>query len=70
MLFINPLLASRRLALMIKYRTEAKRVPKAQSDSDAAGLQCLLEYYSFIKEGNANYISMLVFYVTANTRRG
>lgn len=42
-------------------RAEAKRVLKAQSDSDASELQYLLEYYSLVKEGKTNYISTLAF---------
>lgn len=40
---------------------EAKKVLKAQSDSDASELQYLLEYYSLVREGKTNYISTSAF---------
>jgi hypothetical protein len=42
-------------------RAEAKRIIKAQSDSDASEPQYLLEYYSLVKEGKTNYVSTLAF---------
>jgi len=47
--------------------TEAKKVLKAQSDSDPSELQYLLEYYSLVREGKTNYISTAAFVnVTGN----
>ncbi|KAJ5576113.1 hypothetical protein N7535_003039 [Penicillium sp. DV-2018c] len=44
---------------------EAKKVLKAQSDSDESELQYLLEYYSLVREGKTNYIATSAFnYVT------
>lgn len=46
---------------------EAKKVLKAQSDSDPSELQYLLEYYSLVREGKTNYISTTAFVnVTGN----
>ncbi|KAH7401634.1 hypothetical protein BKA66DRAFT_405898 [Pyrenochaeta sp. MPI-SDFR-AT-0127] len=46
---------------------EAKKVLKAQSDSDPSELQYLLEYYSLVREGKTNYISTTAFVnVTSN----
>jgi hypothetical protein len=46
---------------------EAKKVLKAQSDSDPSELQYLLEYYSLVREGKTNYISTSAFVnVTGN----
>ena len=46
---------------------EAKKVLKAQSDSDLSELQYLLEYYSLVREGKTNYISTAAFVnVTGN----
>ncbi|KAL4898970.1 hypothetical protein BDW74DRAFT_171816 [Aspergillus multicolor] len=41
---------------------EAKKVLKAQSDSDESEIQYLLEYYSLVKEGKTNYISTTAFH--------
>jgi hypothetical protein len=47
---------------------EAKKVLKAQSDSDPSELQYLLEYYSLVREGKTNYISTTAFVnVTGNS---
>jgi uncharacterized protein YbjT (DUF2867 family) len=47
---------------------EAKKVLKAQSDSDASELQYLLEYYSLVREGKTNYIATTAFVnVTGNS---
>jgi len=43
-------------------QTEAKKVLKAQSDSDPSELQYLLEYYSLVREGKTNYISTNTFH--------
>jgi len=40
---------------------EAKKVLKAQSDSDPSEIQYLLEYYSLVREGKTNYISTTAF---------
>lgn len=40
---------------------EARKVLKAQSDSDPSELQYLLEYYSLVREGKTNYISTTAF---------
>jgi len=40
---------------------EAKKVLKAQSDSDPSELEYLLEYYSLVREGKTNYISTTAF---------
>ena len=46
---------------------EAKKVLKAQSDSDPSELLYLLEYYSLVREGKTNYISTSAFVnVTGN----
>jgi hypothetical protein len=46
---------------------EAKKVLKAQSESDPSELQYLLEYYSLVREGKTNYISTSAFVnVTGN----
>ncbi|CEL05037.1 hypothetical protein ASPCAL06159 [Aspergillus calidoustus] len=41
---------------------EAKRVLRAQSDSDESEIQYLLEYYSLVREGKTNYISTTAFH--------
>ncbi|OKL62106.1 hypothetical protein UA08_02248 [Talaromyces atroroseus] len=41
---------------------QAKKVLKAQSDSDEAELEYLLEYYSLVREGKTNYISTTAFH--------
>ncbi|KAK6857752.1 prestalk A differentiation A [Apiospora arundinis] len=41
--------------------SEAKKVLKSQSESDQSELQYLLEYYSLVREGKANYISTTAF---------
>jgi uncharacterized protein YbjT (DUF2867 family) len=47
---------------------EAKKVLKAQSDSDPSELLYLLEYYSLVREGKTNYISTTAFVnVTGNS---
>lgn len=47
--------------------SEAKKVLKAQSDSDPSELLYLLEYYSLVREGKTNYISTSTFVnVTGN----
>ncbi|KAF2127368.1 NAD(P)-binding protein [Dothidotthia symphoricarpi CBS 119687] len=47
--------------------SEAKKVFKAQSDSDPSELLYLLEYYSLVREGKTNYISTNAFVnVTGN----
>ncbi|KAG8413065.1 hypothetical protein J3458_013484 [Metarhizium acridum] len=43
-------------------QAEAKRVLKAQSDSDQSELQYLLEYYSLVREGKTNYIATTAFH--------
>ncbi|KAF2256092.1 NAD(P)-binding protein [Trematosphaeria pertusa] len=46
---------------------EARKVLKAQSDSDPSELEYLLEYYSLVREGKTNYISTTAFVnVTGN----
>lgn len=47
---------------------EAKRVLKAQADSDASEIEYLLEYYSLVKEGKTNYISTLAFHAITGTQ--
>jgi uncharacterized protein YbjT (DUF2867 family) len=47
---------------------EARKVLKAQSDSDPSELQYLLEYYSLVREGKTNYIATTAFVnVTGNS---
>ncbi|KAL4866552.1 hypothetical protein BDV12DRAFT_210397 [Aspergillus spectabilis] len=41
---------------------EAKKVLKAQADSDDSEIQYLLEYYSLVREGKTNYISTTAFH--------
>lgn len=43
-------------------QAEAKRVLKAQSESDQSELDYLLEYYSLVREGKTNYISTTAFH--------
>jgi hypothetical protein len=40
---------------------EAKRVLKAQAESDDSELEYLLEYYALVREGKTNYVSTLAF---------
>ncbi|RYO89734.1 hypothetical protein DL766_008706 [Monosporascus sp. MC13-8B] len=40
---------------------EAKKVLKAQSESDQSEIEYLLEYYSLVREGKTNYISTTAF---------
>jgi uncharacterized protein YbjT (DUF2867 family) len=63
--------ASKSLGVEMKFEdiseAEAKKVLKAQSDSDPSELQYLLEYYSLVREGKTNYISTSAFVnVTGN----
>lgn len=44
------------------HRFQAKKILKAQSDSDEAELEYLLEYYSLVREGKTNYISTTAFH--------
>ncbi|KAI1325295.1 NAD(P)-binding protein [Xylariaceae sp. FL0255] len=41
---------------------EAKRVLKAQSESDQSEIEYILEYYSLVREGKTNYISTNAFH--------
>ncbi|KAK8011790.1 hypothetical protein PG989_000050 [Apiospora arundinis] len=41
--------------------SEAKKVLKSQSESNQSELEYLLEYYSLVREGKANYISTTAF---------
>ncbi|KAL8393663.1 hypothetical protein RB595_003409 [Gaeumannomyces hyphopodioides] len=46
---------------------EAKKVLKAQSESDQSELEYILEYYSLVREGKTNYIATTAFHdVTGN----
>ncbi|KAF1849883.1 NAD(P)-binding protein [Cucurbitaria berberidis CBS 394.84] len=63
--------ASKALGVSMEFEdisvAEAKKVLKAQSDSDPSELQYLLEYYSLVREGKTNYISTSAFVnVTGN----
>ncbi|CAO2658698.1 Nn.00g064210.m01.CDS01 [Neocucurbitaria sp. VM-36] len=63
--------ASKALGVSMEFENiseaEAKKVLKAQSDSDPSELQYLLEYYSLVREGKTNYISTSAFVnVTGN----
>jgi hypothetical protein len=42
-------------------QAEARKVLKAQSDSDPSELEYLLEYYSLVREGKTNYIATTAF---------
>ncbi|KAL2756587.1 hypothetical protein ACRALDRAFT_2041242 [Sodiomyces alcalophilus JCM 7366] len=42
--------------------SEARKVLRAQSESDQAEQQYLLEYYSLVREGKTNYISTTAFH--------
>ncbi|KAG6017000.1 hypothetical protein E4U41_004302, partial [Claviceps citrina] len=57
--------ASKALGTEMKFenisQAEAKRVLKAQSDSDQSELQFLLEYYALVREGKTNYIATTAF---------
>jgi uncharacterized protein YbjT (DUF2867 family) len=57
--------ASKALGIELQFEdiseNEAKKVLKAQSDSDPSELQYLLEYYSLVREGKTNYISTSAF---------
>ncbi|KJK74048.1 hypothetical protein H634G_10674 [Metarhizium anisopliae BRIP 53293] len=63
--------ASKALGTEIKFenisQAEAKRVLKAQSDSDQSELQYLLEYYSLVREGKTNYIATTAFHDVTGT---
>jgi uncharacterized protein YbjT (DUF2867 family) len=58
-------LASQTLGVEMQFEdiseAEAKKVLKAQHDSDPSELQYLLEYYSLVREGKTNYISTSAF---------
>jgi uncharacterized protein YbjT (DUF2867 family) len=58
-------IASEALGIELQFEditeSEAKKVLKAQSDSDPSELQYLLEYYSLVREGKTNYISTSAF---------
>ncbi|KAK7178634.1 hypothetical protein PSPO01_15328 [Paraphaeosphaeria sporulosa] len=58
-------LASQTLGVEMQFEdiseAEAKKVLKAQHDSDSSELQYLLEYYSLVREGKTNYISTTAF---------
>jgi hypothetical protein len=43
-------------------RAEAKQALHAYSKSDETEKECLLEYYSLVREGKTNYISTLAFH--------
>jgi len=64
--------ASKALGTEMKFenisQAEAKRVLKAQSDSDQSELQYLLEYYSLVREGKTNYIATTAFQDVTGTR--
>jgi hypothetical protein len=49
------------------FRREAKRVLKAQSDSDISEQEYLLEYYSLVREGKTNYIATTAFHDVTGT---
>ncbi|KAF2748708.1 NAD(P)-binding protein [Sporormia fimetaria CBS 119925] len=64
--------ASQALGVDMKFEdiseSEARKVLKAQSDSDPSELQYLLEYYSLVREGKTNYIATTAFVnVTGNS---
>ena len=55
------------IKLIHRCRAEAKRVLSAQSESDNAEKEYILDYYSLVKEGKTNYISTTAFHdVTGN----
>ncbi|OAQ59089.1 hypothetical protein VFPFJ_11606 [Purpureocillium lilacinum] len=58
--------ASKALGADMKFenisQAEAKRVLKAQSESDRSELQYLLDYYSLVREGKTNYIATTAFH--------
>ncbi|CAI4214354.1 unnamed protein product [Parascedosporium putredinis] len=58
--------ASQTLGIDLKYDeispSEAKKVLKAQSESDASEQEYLLEYYTLVREGKTNYISTNAFH--------
>ncbi|KAF2271451.1 NAD(P)-binding protein [Westerdykella ornata] len=64
--------ASQALGVDMKFEdiseAEARKVLKAQSESDPSELLYLLEYYSLVREGKTNYISTTAFVnVTGNS---
>lgn len=58
--------ASKGLGVEMKFEDisekEAKKVLKAQSQSDESEMEYLLEYYSLVREGKTNYISTTAFH--------
>ncbi|KAL4950735.1 hypothetical protein BDW69DRAFT_187096 [Aspergillus filifer] len=58
--------ASNALGIDLKFEdiseAEAKKVLKAQTESDSSEIQYLLEYYSLVREGKTNYISTTAFH--------
>lgn len=63
--------ASKALGSEMKFQdiseAEAKKVLKAQSESDQSELDYLLEYYSLVREGKTNYISTNAFHDVTGT---
>ncbi|CAG7996048.1 hypothetical protein PENNAL_c0010G02764 [Penicillium nalgiovense] len=63
--------ASKALGHELKFKdiseSEAKRVLQSQSAGDNSELQYLLEYYSLVREGKANYISTTAFHDITNS---
>lgn len=48
-------------------RSEARKVLRAQSESDDSEQRYILEYYRLVREGKTNYISTTAFHdVTGN----
>ncbi|KAH6874548.1 hypothetical protein B0T10DRAFT_586092 [Thelonectria olida] len=58
--------ASKALGTELKFENisaaEARRVLKAQSESDQSEQRYILEYYSLVREGKANYIATTAFH--------
>ncbi|PGH10063.1 hypothetical protein GX51_00330 [Blastomyces parvus] len=58
--------ASQALGTPLKFsdisEKEAKKVLRAQAESDESELEYLLEYYSLVREGKTNYISTTAFH--------
>ncbi|KAI1263312.1 hypothetical protein F5Y18DRAFT_429400 [Xylariaceae sp. FL1019] len=58
--------ASKALGTEMKFEdisdNEAKKVLKAQSESDQSEIEYILEYYSLVREGKTNYISTSTFH--------
>lgn len=67
LLFYQTITTKHGLTIVATVRSEAKRVLQSQSAGDNSELQYLLEYYSLVREGKANYISTTAFHDITNS---